>query len=86
MFLSYELWVSQVTGKESAVSSAKEAILALLRDHEQSRPAVRLLAIPAAAYATVIGSKGAKVREIEAATSVRLDLERGTGRCTLKGK
>lgn len=68
------------------MSSAREAIESLLRDYELNKPAVKVVGIPVAAYSVVIGSKGGKVREIEAATSVRLDLERATGRCTVKGK
>ena len=68
------------------MAAAKDAIQSLLRDYEIKRPSIRAVQIPVAAYSTIVGSKGSTIREVENSTSVRLDMERGSGKCLIKGR
>lgn len=45
----------------------------------------KVLIVPAASVAMIIGAKGATVRDIQDKTGVRFDFDRVTHKCSLKG-
>jgi polyribonucleotide nucleotidyltransferase len=75
-----------VYGSEEKVSAAKAAILELLNTTEVRQAGNKVLVLPPASIALIIGAKGATVREMQEKTGARFDFDRVTNKCSLKGR
>lgn len=58
----------------------------LLSSAEAKIAGSKVLIVPAASVAMIIGAKGATVRDIQDKTGVRFDFDRFTHKCSLKGR
>ena len=58
----------------------------IISAEEKNRASVVYVAIPQAAIPAVIGTKGNTSKNIQSVSGARLDIDRTTNRCVLKGR
>lgn len=75
-----------MSGEEEKVTAAREMVLELIKDEAENRPVSKSLAIIPAAIPAIIGAKGSKIREIQTAAGVRVDIDRNAHSCEIRGR
>ena len=58
----------------------------MIKTNEAKQACVKVIVVPVAAIAIIIGAKGATVRDIQDKTLVKFDFDRTSNKCSLKGR
>lgn len=73
-------------GAEDKVAAAKAAILELMQSSAAKVAGSKTLVMPSGSIPSIIGPKGATVRDIQEKTGVRFDFDRVKEKCAMKGR
>lgn len=71
---------------EEKVAAAKAAIMELIQSTAAKTAGNKVLIMPSGSIPSIIGPKGATVRDIQEKTGVRFDFDRVKEKCAMKGR
>jgi rRNA processing protein Krr1/Pno1/predicted RNA-binding protein YlqC (UPF0109 family) len=75
----------KVHGPEAKVLVAKDLIMAIVNENLAKVAGSKVVIVPSAGVGSLIGPKGATIKELQSKTDVRFDFDRVTNKCALKG-
>jgi polyribonucleotide nucleotidyltransferase len=66
--------------------TAKQRLLEFVEYEEKYRTLPRSFHIPSAAFPVILGVKGAVIKELQEKTGAKIELDRDTKKCSLRGR
>jgi polyribonucleotide nucleotidyltransferase len=76
----------KLNGPEDKIPEAKRRLMEFIEIEEKFRTLPKSFHIPVAVVPVIIGTKGATIRELQDKSGAKIDLDRATKKCTLRGK
>ena len=76
----------RVRGSADRVVLAKGLVLDMLNAYNAQNAGLKSFVIPSSGIPVLIGSKGSTIRELQLSTGVKMEMDRGTCRLTIRGR
>ncbi len=75
-----------MSGAEDKLPEAKRRLLTFIEEEEKYRSLPRSFSVPLDAVPLLIGSKGTTIKELQEKSGAKIDFNRESKRCSLRGR